>query len=245
MRFSDLQDARVAILGMGREGRAVWRQIRKRFPEKPIFMFAESVLDESFASNLWFAENPGAKTICISGTMGKSTCAALLSHLLDRAGIKNCLAGNIGRPMLDCEGHDVDWWVIELSSYQLSDLEANPDIALLLNLSTEHVDWHGNVEQYHADKLRLIGLANEGRIVANFTDPVLSGYLRGNPAVTWFNHEDTWQVVDGGVSGTAGRHVTAPLSLPGKHNLQNLAAVLTILDLLGPLNLDVQVSLAS
>jgi UDP-N-acetylmuramoylalanine--D-glutamate ligase len=297
VRFSDLENAFVAILGMGREGRAVWRQIRNRFPGKPIFMFAESALDEDFAgelnpeidkfqpgafdvaslqkfdvlvrsagispyrgdmqelrsrgvsfttaSNLWFAENPDAKTICISGTMGKSTCAALLSHLLDCAGIKNCLAGNIGRPMLDCEEADIDWWVIELSSYQLADLEASPDIALLLNLTTEHIDWHGDLEQYQADKLRLAELAGEGRIIANFTDPILFEKLRDNPAVTWFNHADTWMVGEGGVSRNGGLHVSAPASLPGGHNLQNLAAVLTTLGTLGPLDLQIQTSLAS
>jgi len=284
MRFSDLQNARVAILGMGREGQAVWRHIRKRFPEKPVSIFTESAIDECFAqqldpeldehhagpfdveklenfdvlirsagispyrseiqqlqalglqftttSNLWFAENPDAKTICISGTMGKSTTAAMTSHLLSHAGIKNCLAGNIGRPMLDCEDVDVDWWVIELSSYQLSDLEAKPDVALLLNLTDEHVDWHGGVEQYQADKLRLAELVGDGCLIANFSDPILSGKLAENTAVTWFNHDETWFVEEDGVSTKTGRYVSAPASLPGKHNLQNLAAVLTMLDTL-------------
>lgn len=284
MRFSDLQNARVAILGMGREGQAVWRQIRKRFPQKPLSIFTESSIDEGFAqaldprldehhvgpfsvasmagfdvlvrsagispyrselrqlqrlglksttaSNLWFAENPDAKTICISGTMGKSTTAAMTSHLLGIAGIKNCLAGNIGRPMLDCEGVDVDWWVIELSSYQLSDLEAKPDVALLLNLTDEHVDWHHGFEQYQADKLRLAELVGDGCLIANFSDPVLTGKLAGKTAITWFNHDETWLVGEHGVSTKTGRFVSAPASLPGKHNLQNLAAVLTLLDTL-------------
>ena len=177
MRFSDLDKARVAILGMGREGQAVRRQLRKRFPHKPLFIFAESPIDEGLAkaidatndeyhcgpldvdslkkfdvlvrsagispyrpelqklksmgvtfttaTNLWFAEYPDQRTICISGTMGKSTTAALTAHLLNWSGVKTCLAGNIGRPMLDHENTDADWWVIELSSYQISDLEAN------------------------------------------------------------------------------------------------------------------------
>ena len=282
MRFSDLQNARVAILGMGREGQAVWRQIRKRFSEKPISIFTESAIDEGFeqqldagldqqhvgpfdveslqnfdvlvrsagispyrselqqlqtlglqftsASNLWFAENPDAKTICISGTMGKSTTAALIAHLLSCAGVKNCLAGNIGRPMLDCENRDIDWWVIELSSYQLSDFEAEPDVALLLNLSDEHVDWHGGVERYQTDKLRLAELAGGGHVIANYSDPLLFKKLAGYTAVTWFNHDETWLAGDRGVSDKSGSYVSAPASLPGQHNLQNLAAVLTVLD---------------
>ena len=103
------------------------------------------------ASSLWFAENPSAKTICITGTLGKSTTAKLTAHLLKHAGVSTCLAGNIGRPMLDCGGKVADWWVIELSSYQISDLEAKPDIVVLLNISEEHLDWHRGIENYIAD----------------------------------------------------------------------------------------------
>ena len=285
MRFSDLEKPRVAILGTGREGQAVWRQIRRRFPRKPLSLFAESDVDGGFlqqldseidechigpldvdhlkrfdvlvrsagispyrkelkdlrsegkqfttASNLWFAENPDAKTICISGTMGKSTTAALTAHLLTRGGIKTCLAGNIGRPMLDYENMDADWWVIELSSYQISDLEAEPDIVMLLNLSEEHVDWHGGADRYTADKLKLAELARQGRIIANFENTMLAGKLEKYPGVIWFNHEGKWQADEDSVSGSDERQVSAPASLPGQHNMQNLAAALTVVDELG------------
>ena len=285
MRFSDLENVRVAILGMGREGQAVWRQIRKRYPDKPLSLFAESAINEGFtqqtnpaiddyhfgpldvaslkqfdvlvrsagispyrdelqqlgrlglrfttASNLWFAENPDAKTICISGTMGKSTTAALTAHLLTEAGVKTRLAGNIGRPMLDFENGDAQWWVIELSSYQISDLDAEPDIALLLNLSDEHLEWHGGAERYRADKLKLADLVARGRLIANCSDSRLVEQLKGYPNAIWFNHKETWQVREGGVSRGNERYVSAPASLPGEHNMQNLAAALTVVDELG------------
>jgi UDP-N-acetylmuramoylalanine--D-glutamate ligase len=285
MRFSDLENTRVAILGAGREGQAVWRQFCRRFPDKPVSIFAESAIDDGFAqllrsgvdtchsgpfdvaslkqfdvlvrsagispyrqelqqlrsmglrfttaSNLWFAENPDAKTICISGTMGKSTTAALTAHLLTSAGFRTRLAGNIGKPMLDCENGDNDWWVIELSSYQISDLEAEPGIALLLNLSDEHVDWHGGVEQYAEDKLKLARLAGPGRMISNYQDPVLVERLAQQPGMNWFNHVDTWRSCEGGVIGPNEKYVTAPAALPGRHNMHNLAAVLTLLDKLG------------
>jgi UDP-N-acetylmuramoylalanine--D-glutamate ligase len=265
---------------MGREGQAVWRQMRKRFPDKPLTLFAESGVEGGFAdqlrqgvdqyhtgpfdraglerfdvlvrsagvspyrselqrlkslgvrfttaSNLWFAENPDANTICISGTMGKSTTAALTAHLLSSAGYKTCLAGNIGKPMLDCGNGDTQWWVIELSSFQLSDLEGRPDFAVLLNLSEEHVDWHGGVEQYASDKLRLANLARN--TIANFADTMLARRLADNPRIGWFNHADTWRVLDAGVMGQGGKIVNAPGSLPGRHNMHNLAAVLTLFD---------------
>jgi UDP-N-acetylmuramoylalanine--D-glutamate ligase len=185
------------------------------------------------ATNLWFAENPDAKTICISGTMGKSTTAALTAHLLSSAGFKTCLAGNIGKPMLDCESTDTDWWVIELSSYQISDLEARPAIAVLLNLSDEHVDWHGGVEQYVDDKLKLVTLAGADRVVANYSDSLLAGKLTHLPGINWFNHVETWQPCEGGVVGINQKYIAAPASLPGAHNMQNLAAALTVFDKLG------------
>ena len=288
MRFREMKNSRVGILGVGREGLAVWRQIRRRYPDKTLSLFAESAVSEEVrqqfnpavdelrigpldvehlrkfdllvrsagisiyrdelvrlrssgvqfttASSLWFAENPTAKTICITGSLGKSTTAKLIAHLLKHSDVGVCLAGNIGRPMLDCENGDAQWWVIELSSYQISDLEAKPDVAVLLNISEEHLDWHGGIERYKADKLRLAKLATGGRIIANYSDDVLRYSLENNPDVAWFNKSGSWRAEAGGVinhpvkstqSAAGQRQLVAPLSLPGEHNAQNIAAALT------------------
>ena len=95
-------------------------------------------------SSLWFSAHRDQRTICITGTKGKSTTSALLAHVLASQGYAVRLAGNIGKPLLECDDLGVDWWVIELSSYQLADLEAEPTLAVLLNLSPEHLDWHGD-----------------------------------------------------------------------------------------------------
>ena len=76
-------------------------------------------------SSLWFAAHRDQRTVCITGTKGKSTTSALLAHLLTACGHRVRLAGNIGKPLLECDDREVDWWVIELSSYQLADLEAD------------------------------------------------------------------------------------------------------------------------
>jgi len=294
MRFGEMENSRVAILGVGREGQAVWRQIRRHFPYKTLSLFSESAIDEAFrqqldplidefhpgplnvqnlaqfdllvrsagisiyrdeliqlrslgvrfttACSLWFAENPEAKTVCITGTKGKSTTAALTAHLLNRAGVRACLAGNIGKPMLDCDNDAVDWWVIELSSYQISDLVAKPDIAVFLNISEEHLDWHRGIDNYRTDKLRLAQLAADGRLIANFSDHGLKEGLSDFPGVTWFNRTGSWQAGKTGVyrqpggSGLAAKSlidVNAPASLPGEHNMHNLAAALTVVDTLG------------
>jgi len=302
MRFSELENSRVAILGMGREGQAVWRRIRQFYPEKPLALFSESAIGEGLgkmlnpaldklhigpfdvaelkqfdvlvrsagisvyreelrrlrsggvkftsASSLWFAENPTAKSICVSGTLGKSTTAKLIAHLLKYAGINVCLAGNIGKPMLDFEDEMADWWVIELSSYQISDLEAKPDVVVLLNVSEEHLDWHRGMDNYISDKLRIVDMVPGGRVIANYSDQVLREKLKDCPGVTWFNKPGGWQAGKTGVFHLAGEVSGLPVSgnarpgtrehmvetsesLPGEHNMQNLAAALSVVDSLG------------
>ena len=139
------------------------------------------------ASNLWFAAHPDARTICITGTKGKSTTAALVAHMLQSCGREVRLAGNIGLPLLQCDDQGVDWWVIELSSYQIADLEATPTIAAFLNLSPEHLDWHGSEEHYRRDKLRLAALTEGGQIIVNAADAGLARYFQDAPNVAWFN----------------------------------------------------------
>jgi UDP-N-acetylmuramoylalanine--D-glutamate ligase len=152
--------------------------------------------------------------------------------------------------MLDCEDELADWWVIELSSYQISDLEAKPDMAVLLNLSEEHLDWHRGFENYKADKLRLAQLVTDGRVIANFSDEVLRENLKNQPRITWFNKTGNWQagktsvfrrayesrqlrVADQALTLAGQSHVAAPATLPGEHNMHNLAAALTVMEALG------------
>jgi UDP-N-acetylmuramoylalanine--D-glutamate ligase len=185
-------------------------------------------------STLWFAEHPCENTICITGTKGKSTTSALLAHMLRACGFRVCLAGNIGVPLLACQERKVDWWVIELSSYQLADLQANPDISMILNLSSEHLDWHGNEERYRDDKLKLVSLAAGGPVIANAADPVLSAALAGRDNTEWFNAESGIRVVAQGLADAeTPMPVQLPEGLPGTHNLSNVAAALTALRLVG------------
>lgn len=115
------------------------------------------------ATNLWFAE-PHAPAIGVTGTKGKSTTSSLIATLLEGAGLRATLAGNIGQNPLDLlDDPQPDWWVLELSSYQSSDLMFSPEIGVLTNLSPEHLDWHGSYETYVADKINLF--AHNPRVV--------------------------------------------------------------------------------
>ena len=180
-------------------------------------------------SNLWFAAHSDARTICITGTKGKSTTSALVHHVLTACGRASRLAGNIGLPLLACDDGPVDWWVIELSSYQIADLEATPEIAVILNLSPEHLDWHGSEETYRRDKLRLADLAVDGKLIINAQDEGLLSRFLDRPGVIWFNHPDGVHV-SGKCLLYRGSElpVRVPAGLPGRHNLVNVAAALSV-----------------
>jgi UDP-N-acetylmuramoylalanine--D-glutamate ligase len=185
-------------------------------------------------SRLWFAAHPGQNTICITGTKGKSTTSALLAHMLESCGFQVRLAGNIGLPLLACDDQGVDWWVIELSSYQLADLEADPAISVILNLSPEHLDWHGSEQTYRDDKLRIVKLTGPKPLIANASDPVLSAALSGLGNTVWFNSPSGFRVDRGSLfDGESRLHMPLPEGLPGAHNLSNTAAALTVLRTIG------------
>ena len=89
-----------------------------------------------------------ARTLCVTGTKGKSTTTALLAHLLRAGGHRTALAGNIGLPLLELLGRaSAEFWAIELSSYQTGDVAdsgVRPEVAVALNVFPEHLDWHGS-----------------------------------------------------------------------------------------------------
>ncbi len=124
---------------------------------KPVFQLAASAgIPVTSNLNLWGAAyRHGRTVIAITGTKGKSTTATLTHLMLARSGIDAGLAGNVGLAPLDiADRHALV--VFELSSYQTADMNVLPDIAAVTNLYPEHVDWHGSVERYYADKLHLV-----------------------------------------------------------------------------------------
>ena len=124
---------------------------------KPVFDIARAAgIPVTSNLNLWGAAyRHGRTVVAITGTKGKSTTATLVHLMLTRSGIDAGLAGNVGlAPLEIADKHDVV--VFELSSYQTADMNFLPDVAALTNLYPEHVDWHGSVERYYADKLHLI-----------------------------------------------------------------------------------------
>ena len=107
--------------------------------------------------DLFFLTNKKFKSIVVTGTNGKSTTCKLLAHILEKSKFKSLLGGNIGKPVLDLKGIKKDSYVIiEASSFQLSHSKfICPDFALFLNLSNDHLDWHGSKKNYLNAKLKI------------------------------------------------------------------------------------------
>lgn len=186
---------------------------------------------------LWFAERPDARTLCVTGTKGKSTTTALLTHLLRAGGHRTALCGNIGLPLLELLDGDAEFWAIELSSYQTRDVAGSgvrPQIVVVTNIFPEHLDWHGSEQRYVEDKLALLIEGKPRIAVLNAQDRKLAALALPDSEVRWFGREDGWHLRDDALY-RGGDFVfdTRALPLPGRHNRGNLCAVLTAAEALG------------
>ena len=99
----------------------------------------------------------GVKTIGITGTNGKSTTTALITHVLNECGMKAVMGGNIGKAVLELDLDNVDILVLEISSYQMDLCPTyRPDISLVLNITPDHLDRHGSMKDYIAAKAKIL-----------------------------------------------------------------------------------------
>ncbi len=96
------------------------------------------------------------KSIVVTGTNGKSTTCKIIAHILKNNKFKTLLGGNIGTPILDLKVKKNSFLIIEASSYQLAHSKfIQPDYAFLLNISNDHLDWHGNMKNYVNSKFKI------------------------------------------------------------------------------------------
>ena len=185
-------------------------------------------------TSLWMADH-GDRTIGVTGSKGKSTTSSLISHLLTAVGRPNVFGGNIGVPTLDLP--EAELYVLELSSYQCSDLTDSPRVAVVTALFPEHLDAHGGEREYYRDKLNLLAYGPR-TVVVNGADPRLAFEL-GDRAAIRAGSADSVNVA-AGPDGTPWFHRVdqplfprAVLPLVGRHNEGNLCVALAVLDAIG------------
>lgn len=172
---------------------------------------------------LWMEEAPSDRVVCVTGTKGKSTTTAVAGHLLRRLGYRCLVGGNLGQPPYDpAVGTDHDYWVVEVSSYQATDLATSPPVVAVTSLHPDHLDWHGGVEAYYRDKLSACSQPGARLTVADGDSHLLREReaLLG-PRVRWVGADDP-----GGSWADA-------LELLGAHNRRNASIARACLEALG------------
>lgn len=191
---------------------------------------------------LWFAETGGARTIAVTGSKGKSTTSSLVAHLLAALGEDVVLAGNVGRALLDVlddelrDGRSPERrFALELSSFQAAEVAHSPDVGVLTALFPEHLDWHGSVERYYADKCNLFDHRVGATVAVNADNPNSAARLRSIPGAIAYGMPGSIHVQGSRVMSRDGRLLLdiAPTRLRGRHNAVNLAGALTAIEAAG------------
>ena len=126
---------------------------------KNLFKFKEKIITDI---DLFYLTNNKSRSIVVTGTNGKSTTCKLLAHLLKNNKKSFSLGGNIGAPILSLKNKRKSFVIIEASSFQLAHSKfIKPDFAFFLNLTNDHLDWHGNMKNYLNSKLKIFQLQSK------------------------------------------------------------------------------------
>jgi UDP-N-acetylmuramoylalanine--D-glutamate ligase len=177
------------------------------------------------------------KLVAVTGSNGKTTTTSLIAHILITAGIRTLVGGNIGVPLLSLveSSDDSSVTVAEVSSFQLESIEAfRPEIAVLLNLTPDHLDRHANFEEYAAAKMRIFeNQLDRDAAILNADDPEVTRRTPTRGHHYWFSRQkrvaegaflQDQQIIfrhDGEETPVARRD---EIPLRGEHNLENVLA---------------------
>ena len=167
---------------------------------------------------------PRHKVVGITGTNGKSTTTALVHHILKTAGVPTAMGGNIGLPILSQDPlPEGGVYVLELSSYQIDLTQSlDCDVAVLLNVTPDHLDRYDGMDDYAASKARLFALQSPDRVAILATEDdytrAVAAQLQGRKVL---------------VSSSQVKDQSRWPSLQGPHNAQNVAAAVAVVRELG------------
>lgn len=224
---------------LDRLGACDWLVVSPGIPPTAPALGASQVAERRVFSELevasWFAEAPIA---AVTGTNGKTTTTALLGSIVEEASIRTSVAGNIGRAFSAAvmEDSDVEWYVLEVSSFQLARIETfRPRIAIVLNLTADHLDTYETFEAYVADKQRITENQGKGdHLCLSAEDSRLASFLAPEDVDRhWFHRTSTVDrgttIGDGWIMLVSEPETTRIMPverfrLPGVHNLQNALA---------------------
>lgn len=181
---------------------------------------------------------PAHRVVGITGTNGKSTTTALVHHIIEAAGIPTRMGGNIGLPILGQEPlPEGGIYVLELSSYQIDLTQSlDCDVAVLLNITPDHLDRYNGFEGYVASKARLFAMQSPDHVAVIATEDEPSRSIAAQPGARRV------EVKAGDIDPAA--QANWP-SLQGPHNAQNAAIALAVGRALGIDEATIQAALQS
>ena len=179
------------------------------------------------------------KMIGVTGSDGKTTTTSLINSILQKAGYKTFLGGNIGTPLFTKlpEIKPEDVLVLELSSFQLMGMEVSPDIAVITNITPNHLNIHKDYNEYIEAKKNIFKYQNESGItVLNYDNEITRNCAKEVPGkVIFFSGKeklDNGYIVDNGIikqcEDRVRKHVldTKEVVLRGEHNYENIATAI-------------------
>lgn len=176
---------------------------------------------------------PTKHVIGITGTKGKGTTSTLIARILEAAGETVFLGGNIGLspleflPKLDASS----WVVLEMSSFQLSDLKRSPTISVCLMVVPEHLNWHADMDDYILAKAQLFEHQSPSDTAIYYAKNDISRRIAAySPALKIPYSVEPGAHLEGNTIVVAGQHIcdTSELKLLGEHNWQNVCAAITV-----------------
>lgn len=171
--------------------------------------------------------------IAVTGSDGKTTTTTLIHKMMTDAGYKTWLGGNIGNPLLtDTEKmKENDWVILEISSFQLHTMRKSPEIAVITNISPNHLDMHKDYKEYIDAKKNIMLYQNEGdTLIVNADNQVTADIGKSaNGAVKYFSRNGMADVyLDGNIikRGIVEILNIKDIKIPGMHNVENYMAAI-------------------
>jgi UDP-N-acetylmuramoylalanine--D-glutamate ligase len=165
---------------------------------------------------MWLEDADRSRVVCVTGTKGKSTVTTVMGHLAAGLGTDVVVAGNLGvppfAPGLELAGRFV---VLETSSFQATDVAHSPHVVVVTALGEDHVDWHGSVARYHADKLSLTSQPGARTTVVADTPTLRANAGQLGGATQWV--------------GAIARELADVLGLKGLHGASNASVAIAAL----------------
>lgn len=210
-------------------------------PDSPVMQRAEALGKEVISDVELAFREATMPMVAVTGTNGKSTTTALISFMLENAGRKAPACGNIGLPILTAMQSAPDYLVVETSSFQLYYCrQFSPLVGVWLNLTPDHLDWHGNIEAYIEAKAKLFDrLGKEQFAVFNCHDKIVTATKTQAKVipfgVDWQNTGSTdgaYLKGDCLMYSQQGRQIELceanQLKIIGRHNLENALAAICV-----------------